>query len=478
MPFCSFTKEGVKNHSTTIDNVFIQDYLPEADGQAAKVYLYGLYVCQNQTDDFDFAKFCANLYMEEETVKDCFRYWEDFDLVSIISEEPFSVKYLPIAIGGKPRKFKAGKYDEFNKSLQSLITERMISTSEYSDYFSLMEDYQIKPEAMIMICKYCVDIKGSNISGKYILAVAKDFAIRGITTVDSIEIELADYFDKSSDIQKILSSIGLKRKADIDDLNYYNKWVKDFGFEIDAITYVAKSTKAKSVIKLDEIVSELYSAKVFSKKEIETYLSKKADNIELAKKITRELSVYVEVIKPVLDNYLNPWLSLGYDGETLLFLANYCFKKRKRTLDDMNDTVKSLYKNGLISIVDIADYIKRRGRDDEFIKTLLDATGTMRSPNEWDRKNLSTWREWGFSDEMVMTAAKISGGRNNPMIYMNGILSNWKNKKIFTPEDLPEEHKSTSPSSVHTAERFFNERVYTKEELENLISNIDDLDFN
>lgn len=476
MAFCSFTKDGVKNQSTTVDNAFMRDYLLEADGQAVKVYLYGLFLCQNNVEEFTFTEFCKDLFMEEETVKDCFRYWEDYDCVNVISEEPFTVKYLPLSRNGKPRKFKAGKYDEFNKSLQSLITERMISTNEFVEYFSVMEDYQIKPEAMIMICKYCVDIKGPSISGKYVTAVAKDFALRGITTVDAIEIELADYFDKSSEIQKILSSLGLKRKADMEDLNYYNKWLKELGFEIDVVTYAAKTTKAKSVLKLDEILSELYSAKVFSKKEIEAYLTKKADTIELAKKITRELSVYVEVVKPVLDNYLNPWLSLGYDGETLLFLANYCFKKRKRNLDDMDEVVKSLYNKGLIAIVDIADYVKRRAKDDEFIKSLLSETGTVRSPNDWDRKNLSAWREWGFSDEMVLDAAKISGGRTNPMIYMNGVLSNWKNKKIFTPDDLPKVEKTVQSGKSDTV-RFENERVYTKEELENLISNIDDVDF-
>ncbi len=479
MAFCSFTKEGVKSFSTNLDNTFILDYLPEADGLAVKVYVYGLYICKNPTDELNFTEFCANLFMDEDTVKDCFRYWEDFDCVTIISEEPFTVKYLPLSHSGRPRRFKAGKYDEFNKSLQSLITERMISTNEYAEYFALMEDYQIKPEALIMICKYCVDIKGPNIGGKYIVAVAKDFALRGITTVDAIEIELADYFDKSSEIQKILSSLGLKRKADMDDLNYYNKWVKDLGFEIEVVTYVAKTTKSKSVLKLDEVLTELYSAKVFSKKEIECYLVKKAENIELAKKITRELSVYVEVIKPVLDNYLNPWLALGYDGETLLFLANYCFKKRKRNLDDMDDTVKTLYKKGLISIVDIADYIKRRGKDDEFIKKLLDLTGTMRSPNEWDRKNLANWREWGFSDEMVIEASKISGGRTNPMIYMNTVLGNWKSKGIFTPDALPlTDSKTAKGYTENTAAHFENERTYTKEELDSLISNIDDVDFN
>ncbi len=478
MAFCSFTKEGTKSLSTTIENNFITEYLPEADGAAIKVYLYGLYVCKNSTEEISFSRFCTNLFMEEDTVKDCFRYWEEFDLVTVISEEPFTVKYLPLSYHGRPRKFKAGKYDEFNKSLQTLITERMISTNEYADYFTIMEDHGIKPEAMLMICKYCVDIKGPSISGKYISAVAKDFALRGVTTVDAIEIELADYFSKSNEIQRVLKELGLRRKADVDDLNYYNKWVKEMGFEQEVIIYTVKATKTKSIIKLDEIMSELYSGKIFSKADVAAYLVKKAEIIDLAKRITRELSVYCEVIKPVLDNYVNPWLAMGYEGDTLMFIANYCFRKRKKGLEDMDDVVKGLYKKGLVTLTDIGDYLKRRAKDDEFIKKLLDATGAMRSPNEWDRKNLLSWREWGFSDEMVEEAAKISGGRNNPMIYMNSVLGNWKTKGYKVVEDLPTDRDGAVRTAKTPGDHHFaNERTYTKEELDKLILDIDSVDF-
>ncbi|MBQ6883568.1 MAG: DnaD domain protein [Clostridia bacterium] len=477
MAFCSFTTEGVKSLSTSIDNSFITDYLIEADGAAVKVYLYGLFLCKNGSDAIDFTKFCTNLGMEESTVKDCFRYWEEFDCVSIIAEEPFTVKYLPLSKTGKPRKFKAGKYDEFNKSLQSLITERMISTNEYADYFSVMEDYSIKPEAMLMICKYCVDLKGPSIGGKYIYAVAKDFAMRGITTVDTIEIELADYLTKSSDIQKVLTALSIKRKADVEDLNYYNKWVKELGFEHSVIVFIAKATKAKSVLKLDEVITELYGAKVYSEKEVASYLVRKSEVIELAKSLTRELSVYCEVIKPVIDNYVNPWLALGFNGETLTFLANYCFKKRKKSLEEMNDVVNSLYKKGLISLFDIADYFKLKAKDDEFIKQLLDMTGTNRQPNEWDRKNLASWRNWGFSDEMIISAAEISGGRSNPMIYMNSVLGNWKAKGIFVKEDIPATVRQSGGDTSKMSHHFANERTYTKEELDKLIVDIETVDF-
>ena len=46
MAFCSFSKECDDNAYTLVENKFINKYLPEADGFAVKVYLYGLYLCR------------------------------------------------------------------------------------------------------------------------------------------------------------------------------------------------------------------------------------------------------------------------------------------------------------------------------------------------------------------------------------------------------------------------------------------------
>ena len=51
MAFCSFSKDNDSNY-TIVENKFITKYLPEADGFAVKVYLYGLYLCGNTSTDF------------------------------------------------------------------------------------------------------------------------------------------------------------------------------------------------------------------------------------------------------------------------------------------------------------------------------------------------------------------------------------------------------------------------------------------
>ena len=475
MAFCSFTKDGSKNFTTAVENNFITEYLSEADGEAVKVYLYGLYLCRNVTEDYTLSDFARKLFTDEETVKDCFRYWEEFDLVSIIGEEPFTVKYLPLTSYGKARKFKSGKYDDFCKSLQALISDsRMISPNEYSEYFSVMEDYDIKPEAMLMICKYCIDLKGENISGKYVCAVAKDFASRAIKTVSAIEDELSDYNAKSADTQKILSALGLKRKADIDDHNYLTKWTKDLLFEVKTIIFVAKTYKAKSMNYLDDRLMELFSAKKFSEKEIADYVLRQTELNDLARNVTRSLSVYVEVLKPVIDNYISPWLALGYSEDTLLFIANYCFTHRKKTLEDMDLTIKNLYEKGLVNLSNIVDYSKRIAAEDEFIRKIFSIISFDRHPNEWDRKNLSVWRDWGFSDEMILEGAKLSQGKSNAIGYLNSVLGNWKSTGVFSPDKISDKTAAYSYSSTG---RTANDRTYTKEELESLIQDLDKVEF-
>lgn len=469
MSFCSFSKETITNSSTVLDNRFISTYLPEANGDAIKIYIYGLFVCQESDSDISFDKFCNDVKLDKDVVSDCFRFWEELGIVNVLSEDPFIVKYLPIA-QSKPRKYSAEKYGEFNKALQVLIPERMITTNEYAAYFSLMEENGLKPEALLMIVKYCVDLKGGAIGLRYILKVANDFIARGITTTTKIEKELSDYSLKTGEFASLMNYILPNKKPQIEDLKLFEKWNKQLLYDIDTIIFIAKSAKIKNIEKLDKEIDVLYASKKFSEKEIADYYKSKAKTTELAYAINRSLSVYTEVIDPVIENYVIPWQNMGYDEETLLFLATYCFKKNRRSLEEMNEVVEKLYKNGLITLTSIAEYLKSISADDDFIKKLLLIAGLSRKPTEWDRANLKTWRSWNFSDEMICEACAIAAGKSNPMSYVNAVLSGWKSEGIFTADKIRRTDKKTNPQAIQT-------RNYTKEEFDKLIDDIDEIEF-
>ena len=80
MAFCTFSRD-YDNACTVVDNKFITKYLPEADGFAVKVYLYGLFLCENTETEFSVRSMAEVLRSTEEKVKEAFAFWEDYDLV-------------------------------------------------------------------------------------------------------------------------------------------------------------------------------------------------------------------------------------------------------------------------------------------------------------------------------------------------------------------------------------------------------------
>ena len=408
---CSYSKEFLSSAYTSVENSFIKEYLAEAPGDAVKVYLYGLYLCANPDNSSDLKEFSLSLNLSEETVKDCFFYWEEFGLVSVISKDPFTVKYLPQnSVYSKPRKFKAEKYADFSKGLQALLPDRMISTNEYSEYFTVMETYSIAPEAMLMIVKYCADRKGADITYRYVSKVAKDFGNRGITTVEKVEKELSSYVFRTNEITKILKALSIRRAPDIEDLNYFKKWTTELSFEPENIVFAAKTLKKSSMAKLDELLLALYSAKSFSKEEIESYCINKQTVYDLTVKFNRTLSVYVDVLDTEVDNYVNKWLSYGYKEDALLLIANKLFCDGKNNLKDADDLIERLRGRGIIDLSSVNDYFEEDKKTDEFLRKMLLLCGINRRPNAWDRENLLIWKSWNFSEEMILQAATLAAG--------------------------------------------------------------------
>ncbi|HBJ98427.1 MAG TPA: hypothetical protein DDY82_05140, partial [Clostridiales bacterium] len=85
---------------------------------------------------------------------------------------------------------------------------------------------------------------------------------------------------------------------------------------------------------------------------------------------------------------------------------------------------------------------------------------------KWDRDNLTTWKSWGFSESMIEKACELSYGKTSAFSYVNSVLSDWKSKNIFTVDKIP-----TSSQSKSSA-RFENEREYTQEYYDSLITKI------
>ena len=459
MAFVTLSPELSSKSFTGVENKFITKYLPVLDALSVKVYLYGLYLGSSAAP-FTVGDLASALGITEEQAISCFEYLEEFELVRITCRSPFEAEYLRSDnVSGTPKRFKSEKYADFAKSVQSVIKGRMISTNEYREYFYLIEEYGFEQNALLMIINYCVNMKGDDIRMQYIKKVAKSFAAEGAVTAKKVDEKLARFTSSTPALLKIFASAGISRKPDVDDDRLYKKWTSELGFDDEAIAAAARNFKAKSTEKLDEALCELYRNKKFDAKEIGFYCKTKNSVHAATIDIARALGVYMQNAAPYIENYVSVWCDRGYELATLKTLASYCFVRGKRSFEDMDDVIKDLYAKGIISDKAISSYIEMSNAEDELLKKVLSSCGLTRKVTGLDREFLSRWREWEFTDAMILKAAELSAGKNNPTAYMNGILSAWKASGTFTPDKIGAAPSAASKQSLDrgTIERHYAE---------------------
>ena len=478
MAFCKFSSEYVISKETPVDNLFINEFLPYAPAECVKVYLYGLYKCTNSSSyDNTIENFAKVLNLTEEEVEDAFLYWQDEGLVQVLNTCPIEIRFMPLKnVINNTKKYKPEEFSTFNRQVQEILEGRQITPTEYDEYYYLLKTMHFQPEALLMIIKFCTQIKGANVGYKYIVTVAKNWANEGITTTKSVEERLFTYEQAGSDLEKLLKICGAKRNATLEEREMFLKWTKELGFNYNTIEYVAKLLKPTKVNfeKLDARLLKYYEMKKLSIKEIEDYEKEKSEMYTLAREINKKMGLYYENLEPVVENYISKWLNLGHNSTSLLALADYCFKNSIRTLEGLDSTVLKLYKLGIVSMEAIEEYMQELISLDKEIKEILEKLGISRMVTNQDRTYYKTWKQdWNLSSELIALGVEMSAGKFQPLQYLNKLLSNWHTNSVKTLDEaknyiIPE--KAPEKVSKNKA------RSYKKEELDALFDSLEEIE--
>lgn len=474
MPFCRFTNESLIDNYTLIDNLFVSEYLPYAGENAVKVYVYGLFLCTNpNARDNTIDSMASTLNLSVDEVVNAFEYWSEQGLVTLNSKTPLEVRYLPVKTSiAPPKKYKPEKYSDFNKALQQLFPTRMITPNEYNEYYNVIESRHIQPEAMLMIISYCVNLKGVDIRFPYIITVAKDWANSGVKTCADVEEKLKEYEATSDNIKAILSALGKKITGELEDREYYLKWTKSWGFEFNAILFAAKQCNKKGGMKkLDKLLDNYYRLNLYSAKEMKDYKTHRESLYAIARDVNKTIGVYYESLDYIVESYINPWGQKGFDEDSILTIAQYCFRRNIRTLEGVGQAINKFYKLGLVSTESINRYLDHLLENDEIISQILKSAGCERGVLSSDRDYYNTWStQWEFSDELIIYAASLATSKALPFPYVNQILSKWRAENIKTLEDAKKvkTHKQDAPKNFIT-------REYSNEQLA-VLFNDDDFD--
>lgn len=479
MAFCKFSNDYLISSSTNVDNIFINDYLPFCDANAAKVYLFGLYKCSDSASwDNTLEIFAKNLKMSEDEVLEAFRYWEGEGLVQIINVSPLEIRYLPIkSAASNIKKYNKNKYSSFNKQIQEIIEGRMISPNEYAQYYDVIETYHMESDALLMIAKYCTNLKGTNLGYAYITTIAKNWAREGILTAIQVEEKLKDQERSIGKLKEVMQALKLSRDASLDERQEFIKWQKEFGFNFETILFVAKNQKGKGgFAKLDSTLTKYNSLNIKSEKEIEEFEKNKENIFEITKQIVKKLGLYYESLESVVETYTNTWLSMGFSEKMLLSVAELCLRQNIRTLEGMNTKLNQFYKLGILTNEHLGEYVGEIVKTDEEIKQVLEACSISRMVNNFDRSMFRTWTfTWGFPLDVILYACSLSKSTSSPMQYASKILSNWFNAGVKNLEDAKAQKISTSQTENSSAKNDYHQKEYTKQELDALFDNLDEV---
>ena len=470
------SREIIENEKLRIDNAFVTDFMPFAPENYVKVYLYGLKLaCFGGVGDIE-TEIAGKLNLEPGLVSEAFSYWANEGLVNILSTSPVAVEYLAVNKGTLAlRKFSKTKYKDFNDQLHAMLPSRNILPNEYNEYYSIMEAMHIEPEAMLAIIAYCIRLKGQDVGYPYILAVARNLARQGCLTYDRVNEQLSEFDLYDKDVAAVLHSLGSKKAPAIEDKRMFVKWTKTLGFPTETVVQVAKSVKRGGMDRLDALLVKYYENHLFSMAEIDEFNRNRDRLYSLTKEINKRIGVYYEQLDFIIETYVTRWLGYGFTDETLLTIAEYCFRCNIRTLEGYNATVEKFYKQGLITADDIGEFLGEAVRRDADIRETLEKAGVTRPVTSRDRDSYRTWTySWKMDRDVVLYAASLAAGNASPVSYMNAILGGWHNAGVTSLEGAKKFGATRASAARETAATVT--KTYTSEQLNAMFDSLNNED--
>lgn len=309
----NFRRERIKDYylkDTSVENIFINEYMADAPGEYVKVYLFALMYA-----DYDLVMsneiIAKHLGMAEEDVLKSWSYWEKKGIIKKHYEKPadrfhYQVEFLHLKemVYGKQTRAKA-KNNQIpehlreqmdNDMLRTMyaeierITGRLFEGKEPDEILSWMTEYNATPEMIVYAYSYCKK-KKNNSNYKYVAVVLKDWVDQGLKTIDQIEQFLQETDNRHYLYKRIMRALGFMRNATEEEKRVIDIWFDELGFDITKVLEACKKTTGISNPNINYINSVL---KAWSKGEttsVKTGSSSKSGQISEMMKYYEELRI-------------------------------------------------------------------------------------------------------------------------------------------------------------------------------------------
>ena len=185
--------------NTIVENIFLNEYMPDAPCDFVKVYLLSLSYAQ-LGGELTCDNIAKQLRITPEIVKNAIEYWVKTGLITKDGED---ITFLSMKerLYGNPKKEKTVQSDKRAKLLDDgrisamfnsieEIAQIFISGAQMTEILSWIEEYDATTEIIIKAFEYGKQNGKTNLN--YVGAIVKNWAKKGITTQASAEKYLSN----------------------------------------------------------------------------------------------------------------------------------------------------------------------------------------------------------------------------------------------------------------------------------------------
>lgn len=316
----------VQNHTTVLENEFIDQYMAGANGEYVKVYLLLLRHSTDPCGNLSISQIADILDVTEKDVVRALNYWKkegllDYETASMKQAQPAAESAPKSAPAPKPvpepvkpagvpniQQFRSRK--EFKELL--FVTEaylgKTLSVTDIDAITYFYETLGMSADLIEYLIEYCVENGHKSIH--YIQKVALSWHEQKITTVAEAKSSTVLY---NKNCYSILNAFGIKGRAPASsEIAYIRKWNDEYGFTLDIILEACDRTMnaihQPNFEYTDSILKKWLNSKVHSMKDIASLDADFLKQKEQKKK---------PAAKPAANNKFNNFESRSYDMNDL-----------------------------------------------------------------------------------------------------------------------------------------------------------------
>ena len=385
MPKGKFSTDSPLNDIIHIEGRFVSSFLADMPPVFLKVYVYLVYLCYHpeiKADTIEDVATQTNLSVTDLT--ESLEYLSNTHLINYTSR-PFSFEILSAAhastqLGAYSTNLLTA-YADFFAGIRALFPKRSISNHEYDKARDWVEIFGLSVECALLLVSHCIDQKGSNVSFNYIDTVARSWADQDITTISKAEEYLQLHQARTHEVSKLLLHLGIKRTPTVDEINLYNHWVNDWGFDLKAIKAACQETTKSmnpSLAYINSILETLHNLNLHSEKQIKAYLLENSTDRRLASVILFELGERSRIVTSLHLDEIAKYKNKGFKDDSLILIAKLICEKGMHTFQKYIQKLEELSENNIL----MPEQIKKHFENTPIQNTAKKSSNNFKGRNE------------------------------------------------------------------------------------------------